>query len=98
VETPYNNPQSLIQVLSVVQDLGLDLDSLSSGNLNNGRMQISVRVLVPAGSSSSQQLIRLSSVVKERLETMLVLDSRNTPSTTSEMQLLPGDGSKSKET
>ncbi len=46
VETPYNNPQSLIQVLSVVQDLGLDLDSLSSGNLNNGRMQISVRVLV----------------------------------------------------
>ncbi len=53
---------------------------------------------MPAGSSSSQQLIRLSSVVKERLETMLVLDSRNTPSTTSEMQLLPGDGSKSKET
>ncbi len=46
VETPYNNPQSLIQVLSVVQDLGLDLDSLSSGNLNNGRMKISVRVLV----------------------------------------------------
>jgi hypothetical protein len=46
VENPYNNPQSLIQVLSVVQDLGLDLDSLSSGNLNNGRMQISVRVLV----------------------------------------------------
>jgi len=55
-------------------------------------------IQVPAGSSSSQQLIRLSSVVKERLETMLVLDSRNTPSTTSEMQLLPGDGSKSKET
>ncbi|CAM6050779.1 unnamed protein product [Sphagnum compactum] len=98
VETPYNNPQSLIQVLSVVQDLGLDLDSLSSGNLNNGRMQISVRVLVPVGSSSSQQLTRLSSVVKEKLETMLVLDSRNTPSTTSEMQLLPGDGSKSKGT
>ncbi|CAM6028983.1 unnamed protein product [Sphagnum balticum] len=98
VETPYNNPQSLIQVLSVVQDFGLDLDSLSSGNLNNGRMQISVRVLVPAGSSSSQQLIQLSSVVKEKLETMLALDSRNTPSTTSEMQLLPGDGSKSKGT
>lgn len=46
VETPYNNPQALIKVLSVVQDLGLDLDSLSSGNLNNGRMQISVTLLV----------------------------------------------------
>lgn len=43
-------------------------------------------IQAPAGSSSSQQLIQLSSVVKEKLETMLALDSRNTPSTTSEMQ------------
>ncbi len=55
-------------------------------------------IQVSAGSSSSQQLIRLSSVVKEKLETMLALDSLNTPSTTSEMQLLSGDGSKSKGT
>ncbi|KAH8943372.1 hypothetical protein BDL97_13G048600 [Sphagnum fallax] len=67
VETPYNNPQSLIQVLSVVQDLGLDLDSLSSGNLNNGRMQISVRVLRRSTSRSKCSQTRQRNYFIQRL-------------------------------